>query len=261
MKQLIRIASLVLVLILLIGCSNPSNPEVDKSLSTVETTVQLALTDPITTTATATIPTVSVPEDTTAPTETTEPTAAPIPAVSAGFDAVYSDICRLLDTGSWDLEYIYANVGMMEVTGYQSTKEERYSSITYALEDMDNDGNPEMIVLDAMGNTRILAIFALQDGQPIMTHEGWARSRLHKLSDGALYREGSNGAAYSIFEAYGQCWFTYPKDEDQMEVGFYYAADGVYDPSTAQEITADEYNAKQVELAQKITAFSVYHFN
>lgn len=285
MKQLIRIASLVLVLILLVGCSDPSNPEVDKSLPTVETTVQLALTEPIATTATTIIPTDSVPTettaptettvpadtttptettvpaDTTAPTETTEPTAAPIPAVSAGFGAVYSDICRLLDTGSWDLEYIYAHAGMMEVTGYQSTKEERYSSITYALEDMDNDGNPEMIVLDAMGNTRILAIFTLQAGQPVMTHEGWARSRLYKLSDGTLYHEGSGGAAYSIFEAYGQCWFTYPKGEDQMEVGFYYAADGVYDPSTAQEITADEYNAKQVELAQKITAFSVYYFN
>ena len=264
MKQLIRIGSLLLVLLLLVGCSNPSNPEADKSLPAVETTIQLDLTDPITTTATTTILTDSVPTETTAPAETTvttEPTTAPIPAVSAGFDAVYSDICRLLDSGSWDLEYVYATVGMMEVASYQSTKEERYSSITYALEDIDNDGNPEMIVLDAMGNTRILAIFTLQNGQPVMTHEGWARSRLYKLSDNTLYHEGSGGAAYSIFEAYGQCWFTYPKGEDQMEVGFYYAADGVYNPSTTQEITADEYNAKQIELAQKITAFSVYHFN
>ena len=261
MKRLIRIGSLVLVLILLAGCSNPSIPETDKSLLTVENTIQLELTDPITATTTTTIPSDSAPTETTAPTVTTEPTAAPIPAVSAGFGAVYSDICRLLDTGSWDLEYIFANVGMMEAVGSQRTKEERYNSITYALEDMDNDGNPEMIVLDAMGNTRILAIFAIQDGQPVMPHEGWARSRLYKLCDGTLYREGSGGAAYSIFEAYGQCWFTYPKDEDQMDVGFYYAADGVYDPSTAQEITADEYNAKQAELAHEITAFSVYHFN
>ena len=154
----------------------------------------------------------------------------------------------------------YANMGMMEVVNSLSTKEERYGSITYALEDIDKDGSLEMIVLDAMGNTRILAIYALQDGQPVMTHEGMSRSRLYKLSDGALYYEGSGGAAYAIFEAYGQRWFTYPKGEDQMEIGFYHAADGSYDPSTAQEITADEYNAKQAELAQQITAFTVYPF-
>ena len=33
----------------------------------------------------------------------------------------------------------YANMGMMEVVNSLSTKEERYGSITYALEDIDND--------------------------------------------------------------------------------------------------------------------------
>ena len=183
-----------------------------------------------------------------------------IPAASAGFGAVYIDICCLLDTGSWDLEYTYANTGMMELVGVESNKEARYSSITYALEDMDGDGAPEMIVLDAQGNTRILAIFAIQDGEPVMTHEGWNRSRLYRLSDGSLYRESSGGAAYSVFEAYGQRWFTYPKGEDQTEIGYYYAADGSYDPATSQEITADEYNAKQAELAQEITEFTGYPF-
>lgn len=252
MKQLVRITVLFLTLLLLAGCGHSLNPE-DK---TVPTTSPTQLTDP-----TTTVPTDSVSEETTAPTETMEPTQTPIPAASAGFGAVYSDICRLLDTGSWDLEYTYANTGMMEVVGPQNTKDERYSSITYALEDLNDDGSLEMIVLDAMGNTRILAIFTLQNGQPVMTNEGWYRSRLYRLSDGVLYHEGSGGAAYAIFEAYGQCWFTYPKDADQMDVGFYYAPDGSYDPSTAQEITADEYNAKQAELAQKITAFSAYPFS
>lgn len=227
--------------------------EITSPTTTNETTV------PETTANEIVVPLVT--DGTQPPEETTEPSASLIPAVSAGFGDVYLDICRLLDTGSWDLEYTYANTGMMEAVNPKSTKEERYCSIAYALEDIDNDGSTEMIVLDTMGNTRILAIYALQNGQAVMTHEGWARSRLYRLSDGALYREGSSGAAYSIFEAYGQCWFTYPKDEDQMEVGFYYAADGSYDPSTAQEITADEYDAKQVELAQKITAFAVYDFN
>jgi hypothetical protein len=201
------------------------------------------------------------PIETTVPTDTTETPATPTPAASAGFGAVYADICRLLNTGVWDLEYTYATIGMMEVVESQNTKAGRYSSITYALEDINNDGSREMIVLDAMGNTRILAIFAIQNSQPVMTHEGGYRARIYKLVDGTLYFEGSNGAAYSIFEAYGQCWFTYPKGEDQLETGYYYAADGSYDPTKAQEITSDEYNAKQVEFAQKITAFSVYNFS
>lgn len=249
MKRTVLISVLIFALLLLTGCGDTSDLKENLPKPSAETTLA----------------TEAVPTETTAPTTAAtvpaEPPAAQNPAAAAGFEAVYADICQLLDTGSWDLEYTYANIGMMEVVNYYSTKEDRYTSISYALEDIDSDGTPEMIVLDAMGNTRILGIFALQNGQSVMTHEGWARSRLYRLSDGALYSEGSSGAAYSIFEAYGRCWFTYPKNEEQTEVGFYYAADGVYDPVGAQEITADEYNAKQVELAQMITPFSAYNFS
>lgn len=233
-------------------------------------TVPVETSVPVETVPTGTIaPTETSPTETTtpvetAPVETTVPTVPPAtqsPAASAGFDAVYTDICRLLDSGSWELEYTYVSNGIWEVVIPLHTIEERYSSITYALEDMDNDGSLEMIVLDAMGNTRILAIYAFQNGQLVMTHEGWARARLYRLSDGTLYREGSNGAAYSIFEAYGHRWFTYPKGEEEIEAGYYYAADGSYDPNSAQEITCEEYYAKQAELTQMITTFSVYNFS
>lgn len=253
-------------------------------IATVETTAptdaatmptETAPTETTAPTDAATMPTEPAPVETaapietatmpieTAPAENTDPVAPPAtqsPAAAAGFNAVYADICRRLDTDSCDMEYTYVNSGIMEVVNPLRTKEERYSSITYALDDIDNDGKLEMIVLDAMGNTRIIAIFTLQNGQPVMTYQGGYRARLYKLSDGALYSEGSDGAAYSSFGAYGQCWFTYPKGEDQMETGFYYSADGYYDPIEAQEITADEYWAKQAELTQKITAFSVYYF-
>lgn len=274
MKQRILILLLVFSILLLTGCNNLSTPKETMLPSEADTTLPSTAETTLPSTAETTDPTDatdSTPPTTDDPaTATTEPTTAPVstepsvtdhPAAAAGFDAVYSDICRLLDTGSWDLEYTYANVGMMEVVNNLSTKEERYERITYALEDINNDGILEMIVLDAMGNTRILAIFTLQNNQPVMTHEGTYRARLYRLSDGALYSEGSGGAAYSIFEAYGQRWFTYPKDEEYQQIGFYYAADGSYDPTQAQEITADEYNAKQAELAQMIAPFRVYSFN
>ena len=245
MKQMIRIAALVLALLLLAGCGAAADPNPETTGTTTEPTLPTDATEPTMSAETA-------PPETTAPAELT-------PA-SAGYEAVYADICRLLDTGDRGLEYPYATAGMVEVAGYLDTAEERYSSITYALEDLDGDGSVEMIVLDAMGNTRILGIYAHRDGQPVLTHEGWARSRLYRLDDGALYSEGSGGAAYAVLEAYGQCWFTWPKDEDQMEIGFYHAEDGSYDPAAAREITAEEFEAKQIELAQKITAFSAQNF-
>ena len=247
MKSILRIALLLLALLLVTGCAAPSGPTEESTAAPHETTADVsAETTAEVPAAAATLPEQTVPSEA---------------AVAAGFGDVYADILRLLDSGSWELEYTYASMGMMEVVNTQSTIEDRYGSITYALEDMDNDGTLEMIVLDAMGNTRILAIYAVQNGQTVMTHEGWARSRLYRLSDGALYSEGSGGAAYAIFEAYGQRWFTYPKGEDQTQIGFYHATDGSYDPMTAQEITEDAYNAKQAELAQMITAFSVYPFH
>lgn len=276
MKRLTRLLVLFFVLSLLIGCSNSSDlkdtlpsisfEETSVPVETVPTgTIAPTETSPTeTTTPVETVPVETTAPVETAPVETTAPTIPPAtqsPAASAGFDAVYTDICRLLDSGSWELEYTYVSIGIGEVVIPLHTIEERYSSITYALEDMDNDGSLEMIVLDAMGNTRILAIYAFQNGQLVMTHEGWARARLYRLSDGTLYREGSNGAAYSIFEAYGHSWFTYPKGEEEIEAGYYYAADGSYDPNSAQEITCEEYYAKQAELTQMITTFSVYNFS
>lgn len=190
----------------------------------------------------------------------TPPTAALSPA-DAGFEAVYADIRRLLDSGSTEEVYAYVTVGIMEAVAPKATREERYSSICYALEDLEQDGSLELIVLDAEDNARILAIFALEKGQIVLTHDGWYRSRLYRLEDGSLYHEGSDGASYSIFEVGGQRWFTYPKGEDQQELGYYYAFDGSYDPATAQEITADEYSKKRAELSGKITAFVTHPFD
>ena len=265
MKRFVRISALVLALLLLTGCSLSDFKTDLNHMFGKEPLIPPGLADSPAPTddTTAEEPTEALPEEATEPaTEpaTEQPTAPPDDAISAGFGVVYADICLMLDTGDWEQEYRYANMGMIEMTMGQDSKDARYSSITYALEDLNDDGSLEMIVLDAMGNTRILAIYALQNGEPVMTHEGWYRSRLYRLSDGSLYREGSNGAAYSTFEIGDQLWFTYPKGDDQMEIGYYYAADGTYDPAKAQEITGEEYSAKQTELAKMIAPFSAYSF-
>lgn len=266
MKRFVRISALVLALLLLTGCSMTDFEKDLNHLLGKDPIVPPGLVDPSvpadnvpTDNAPTVEPTEAAPEEVTEPVAT-QPTVPVDPAIAAGFGVVYADICLMLDNTSRDQEYRYATIGMVEVAIYEDTKEGRYSCITYALEDIDNDGSLEMIVLDAMGNTRILAIYALQNGEPVMTHEGWYRSRLYRLSNGELYKEGSNGAAYSIFGVGKQLWFTYPKGDDQMEIGYYYAADGSYDPAKAQEITPNEYAAKQEELSKMIAPFSAYSF-
>lgn len=267
MKRFIRVSALILALLLLTGCSMTDFEKDLNHLLGKDPIVPPGLVDPSasadnvpTDNAPTVEPTEAAPEEVTEPVAT-QPTVPVDPAIAAGFGVVYADICLMLDTGDWEQEYRYANMGMIEMTMGQDSKDARYSSITYALEDLNDDGSLEMIVLDAMGNTRILAIYALQNGQPVMIHNGWYRSRLYRLSDGSLYREGSNGAAYSTFEIGDQLWFTYPKGDDQMEIGYYYAADGTYDPAKAQEITPNEYAAKQEELSKMITPFSAYSFS
>lgn len=267
MKQIIRIFAFILVLLLLTGCETRSesnrryHAKIKRSDSAQTDTVDLPTNDESESTtptdAPVTIPT-TVPT-TTRPTTPEQPAVPNSPATSAGFGAVYAEICELLDSGNTDRDYTYISAGISEMAINTPSVSARYNSITYALEDLDGDGKQEMIVLNSMGNTQILAIYALQGGHPVMTHEGWSRSRLYRLSDGRLYNESSSGAAYSLFKVGSQCWFTYP-NADMTDIDYYYAADGSYDPTTAHQITEEEYNAKQIEFSQMITPFSVYNF-
>lgn len=269
MKKITRIGALLMVLLLLVGCSNQSDadkdmdtddkevaPETTEAAPTAETDPTVSATVP---TTGATDPTVTTAPTTTTPTTPEKPAVPDSPATSAGFGAVYAEICSLLDSGNTEQDFTYVSGGISEMVQNTTSASARYSSITYALEDLDGDGKQEMIVLNSMGNTQILAIYAIQGGKPVMTREGWSRSRLYRLSDGQLYYEGSNGAAYAFFEVGTQRWFTYPT-ADMTDIGYYYAADGSYDPATAQQITEEEYYAKQIEFSQMISPFSVYNF-
>lgn len=266
MKIFARISALFLALLMLAGCSKPNeskqNEEADTNESTPETTAVAPTTDVAPSTS-ATAPTSSVPTTTTtattAPTTPEKPAVPESPATSAGFGAVYAEICSYLDNINSDQNYTYVSTGIMEAAS-DSNVSTRYSSITYALEDIDGNGQKEMIVLNSMGNTQILAIYTLQGGQPTLTREGSSRSRLYRLRDGQLYWEGSNGAASAFFDVGGQRWFTYP-NADYTDLCYYYAADGSYDPATAQQITEEEYTAKQMEFSQTISPFSVYNFS
>lgn len=69
----------------------------------------------------------------------------------------------------------------------------------YALQDLDGDGAPELLI----GNGReIFDLYALQDGAPQKLLTGWERNAYVLCEDGTIYNTASGGAAYTVFADY-----------------------------------------------------------
>ena len=102
---------------------------------------------------------------------------------------------------------------------------------------------------------------------------GWARNSYALTDENTLYHHGSGGAAYSIFGEYRiseagefQCinaYFTYPKDDEMTEIGFYRNTSGIMDPAEAEEwaVSADEFWAAGDVIAAKTAKLSAVPFS
>ena len=173
----------------------------------------------------------------------------------------YMDILRQIydalefDAQSVDDNNEYYSIGIHEIAMYLDTPSDRRKAISYCILDINQDGIEELLIVDSNDNgafeMRILDMYTWEDGTAIKVIEGWSRNRFYLLDDGTIYNEGSGGAAYSImqlfvFEPRGteltekDLYFTYPKNENMDETGYYYSKDGIYDVSQAIEITAEE---------------------
>lgn len=99
----------------------------------------------------------------------------------------------------WDLEKKHS-LGFVEPYYIPSSLEDGF-----VLKDLNADGVDELIVLsrgyfrDTM-EAFLTAIYTLKDDQPVLATESWTRSRKYLCADGSIYEEGSNGAAYAVYE-------------------------------------------------------------
>ncbi len=84
-------------------------------------------------------------------------------------------------------------------------------ALGYALEDLDGNGVPELLIgaMPDLGNDSlpyssgiIYDVFTLEDGQPRRVVVSWERSRNYLTQDNRILLEGSNGAAYSVMSLY-----------------------------------------------------------
>ena len=104
-----------------------------------------------------------------------------------------------------EADEIFSYIGIWESVGRDT--DEALASIGYTFYDVDGNGIEELIIMDTnkesdRGDNRILTMYSLLDGKPVLVIDGWARNRYYLLNDGTFYYEGSGGAAYTTFATY-----------------------------------------------------------
>lgn len=133
--------------------------------------------------------------DPTAAPASAEPAQTPAPTPTEQPEAPYADLLALYGQAAqegWDMEACDA-AGLSLMCG---RPEQAWG---YALQDLDGDGAPELLI----GNGReIFDLYALQDGalQKLLT--GWERNAYVLCEDGTIYNTASGGAAYTVFADY-----------------------------------------------------------
>ena len=117
----------------------------------------------------------------------------------------YEDACYLTDCLTYEL-----NLDKRDDEGQRayelscSTSEAAYErNIGYAIQDINDDGIPELILLaddEYVWPHFIYAIYTLHQDSPVLAGAYWSRNQCELDKSGRLYVEGSNGAADNIFE-------------------------------------------------------------
>lgn len=151
----------------------------------------------------------------------------------------------------------------------------------YALEDLNGDDIPELLICDvsrhdgllAYGST-IYALYTCCDGQPVLCFEGWARNRYSLLTDNTILNIGSGGAMYAIWGIYNlspdgtelQCldyFFTHEKDGDFENIAFYHNLTGEWDPDLSEELemTEEQFWQLQQDAVDRIGEISLIPFS
>lgn len=157
------------------------------------------------------------------------------------------------------------------------------NTIGYAFVDSNKDGEVELVI-GSINEEKdgkyfgqlIFSAYTYKDA-PVLILEGWSRRRCCLLNDGTYYWEGSNGAMYSYFENNrleengttlidNDFYFTYEKDKNYEEIGYYHNLTGEWDKSVSEEISEADYTNSSIEYSSKMLTlefkpFSMYEYS
>ena len=111
-------------------------------------------------------------------------------ALLAAYEAIRERSVEVLASGG-DIEIGDGEMGLLEAA-YQDA-----DGVGYAMEDLNADGVPELILGPADGSS-IYALYTGNGSEPVLLLEGWARNYWQYLGGGRFYVSGSGGVAYNM---------------------------------------------------------------
>lgn len=191
------------------------------------------------------------------------------------YDGVLRDFKRIIAEGSDENVNSEGGTGVLEAISGKK-KDTALASIGYVIKDISGDGIPELLIGAVGRSGRIYAVYTSVDGKPHFTFESWARNSADYMDGGRFFRQGSNGAMYSIFGKYtisrdgtslrcNDYYFTFEKDRDFKKIGYYHNTSGKWDKAASKElkISAAEFAQIEKSLSKQIapvelTPFSKY---
>ena len=195
----------------------------------------------------------------------------------AAYADILSECSQFLSAPKDSTEYPDGLFGIYEAAMVIGA--EAADTIGYVFRDINEDSIPELLIgtfdKDSRAYTKneIYAAYTHDGQQPVLLFSGWARNSYALTEDNTFDHHGSGGAAYSIYGEYMvsdggefQCihaYFTYPKNEEMTEIGYYHNTSGIMDPAEAEEwsVTADEFWAAGDAIAAKTAKLSATPFS
>lgn len=186
-------------------------------------------------------------------------------------DSIYQMMCAGMD----DYDYVEGTNGIGEII--MSGDENVLDQVGFTFEDVNEDGTVELIIGaiyedDATNQSQtIYSVYTFRN-TPHLLLEGWSRNRCFLLEDGTFFNEGSAGAIYKIFEhvrlepnatevSYIDYYFSYEKDGNFEDIGYYHNEMGEWDPNVSEEMTEDAFWEKFAEYGEEVKTLTFYPFS
>ena len=174
----------------------------------------------------------------------TTPAVLHVQDYTTAYGSVISGYFRAYANGTTDPSYAFGN-GISEYIGYSE-------HVGYALQDLNGDGTPELIIAGTGENNNangvICEIDTLVNGQPVQVACSSARDRYYLRLDGTVLNEGSGGAGHSATIVYRlegsglvpvESVFTY--FDGKPTDGYYYSNTGsTYEPGLYDEAIGEQ---------------------
>ena len=193
-------------------------------------------------------------------------TPEPDGALLAAYEAILERSVEVLASGG-DIETGDGEMGLLEAA-YQDA-----DSVGYAIEDLNADGVPELILGPADGSS-IYALYTGSGSEPVLLLEGWARNYWQYLGGGRFYVFGAGGVSYNMVGTFvlprdgrelvcEDFYFTYELDESFEEFGVFHNTEGLWDTSVSEQLdmTYDDLWALDEEWSAQAQPLDLTHLD